>query len=174
MNLLTASDWSEIRSALTDVKDTFLIMPLLYIRRSGRRAVAFNDNREENLNFLAYALEGLIIEEHRDDSTAQVQEAQKGYADLSEGLVYFDYQKLQNLPQSFIDANGLPVFVPNKDTLYLFGREATIIGVNVVGPTQTDYQLVKVAYKFQLANSFTEAELIANRIYDDTYDDTYQ
>lgn len=173
MDLISPEDRLEARAAWQDVMDTFIQLPVIFIQRTNQLAVPFNENRQANKKFVAYQMLALTIEEHKDDSTAQVKETKDGYIDLSEGIFYLNYKKLKEGTPSFIDSKGFPVFKTNVDTFYAWGREMTIIGVNLVGPWESDYQLVKVAYKLQLKNSFSDTDLF-DGIYDSYYANTYQ
>ncbi len=153
MNLLTVSDWAEFRSTLTDVKDTFLKMPVNYVQRGTRTLNPFHEHRKEDLTATVYALRGLKVERSSTDSEAKVMENAKGFMDNAEGYVLFDYQYLQAFTPTLINADGRSIFIPNKDTLVCQGEELTIIGVDLVGPTEADFQLVKVHYKKVLSNN---------------------
>lgn len=150
-DLLSASDWSEIRSALQDVMDTFFKLPVTYVRRTSRKLHAFHEDRAADLTKTSYPLFALMVPDSKDDDDSKSLEVNKGYADLSEGYVYFNYQSLANHTPALIDANGRPAFIANKDSLVLLGKEVTITGVNLVGPTQSNFQLVKVHYKQEIA-----------------------
>lgn len=151
MNLISDGDWLEVRAALKDVKDTFLIMPVTYAQRRARKLTMFHENRKNDLELITYRLTCLKIEEANSDK-ALVMQSQKGFADISEGYLLFDYQVLKAYIPNFIDADGRCVIIPNQDTMVCQGEELTIIGVNLVGPTQTDFQLVKVHFKKNLIN----------------------
>lgn len=153
MNLLTTSDWTDFRSALTDVKDTFLKMPISYVQRIKRTLHPFHEHRKEDLEATVYVLRGLKVERSSTDSEAKVMQSAKGFMDNAEGYILFDYQYLQAFTPSFINSDGKCVFIPNKDTLICQGEELTMIGVDLVGPTEADYQLVKVHYKKVMSNN---------------------
>jgi hypothetical protein len=148
MDLLSAQDWGDIRAALTDVKDTFLEHPVILRRRAARKLANFNESRESNLISVDYPLVGLKVAKKTDDE-AKATEEPKGSLDISEGDLYFDYQKLlaHNPP---LIVSTMPQIIPNQDSLIMGGVEHTIIGVNNVGPTEADFQLVKVHYKQQM------------------------
>lgn len=152
MNLISNGDWLEFRSALKDVKDTFLVLPVTYVQRRARTLNMFHENREADLQPVSYRLTCLKVEDENSDK-ADVMQAQKGFADLAEGYLLFDYQVLQAYVPNFIDSDGKCVIIPNQDTMICQGQELTIIGVNLVGPTQTDFQLVKVHFKKNLVNN---------------------
>lgn len=145
MDLLSAQDWSDIRSALTDVKDTFLEHPVTYRRRVTRTLNSFHESRKDDLSFTDYPLTMLLVPEKEEDN-AEVQQENKGYSDHSIGDMYFDYNVLLNHNPSLI-SSGQPVFIPNKDTFIILGKEVTIIAVTLIGPTEQNFQLVKVRYK---------------------------
>lgn len=151
-NLLSTDEWNEIRGAIHDVTDTFLKKPITYIQRTERKLYAFNESRADTMNKTPYNLVCLVVPENTDASQAQVMQDQKGSFDGSEGYFLFSYPDLLAFSPSMI-SGGNPVFKPNVDTFKLDGIEYTIIGVNLVGPTEGDFQLVKVHYKKQLSNS---------------------
>lgn len=150
-DLLSSSDWLEIRAAVKDVTDTFLKLPVVYIQRTTRKLSAFHENRSADLLQTNYNLFSLMVPENTERGRAQVDQRLSGSIDLSEGYLLFSYPDLQIL--SLIGADGRPVFVANKDSFLLLGKEVSIIGVNLVGPTQTNFQLVKVHYKQQMTDS---------------------
>ncbi len=152
MNLISAGDWLDIRTALADVKDTFLMAPVLYVQRRTRKLSKFHEHRSDDLAEDTFELLCLKVELKVDDK-AKVMQSKNGFADFSEGYLLFDYQVLLAHDPALIDGNGLPVFVPNVDTFVMHGQELTVIGVNLVGPTETDYQLVKVHFKKNLVNN---------------------
>lgn len=149
-DLLSSSDWTDIRSALQDVMETFFKLPVTYVRRTDRKLQAFHEKRSADLVATNYPLLALMVPENKDDESAKSLEVNKGYADLSEGYLYFNYQVLLNHNPALIDANGKPVITANKDSLILMGKEVTITGVNLVGPSESNFQLVKVHYKQEI------------------------
>lgn len=153
MDLMTAQDWTDFRTAIHDVTDTFFKLPVTYIQRRIHTLYGFNENRGKNEQQFAYVLNSLLVPEDHDRNRAQVQQDRKGFADLSEGYLYFSFPDLRDFSPSMIDSNGRPVFVANKDSFIMQGKEVTIIGINLVGPSQTDFQLVKVHYKQELNSS---------------------
>lgn len=156
MDLLTDNDWSEFRSAIHDVTDTFFKLPVVYIRRGAdgaRKLTAFHEDRSTDLPQQNYNLIALLVPESKDSRESQAKQLPKGFPDLSEGYFLFNYADLKSQSPALINADGQPVFVPNKDSFFAVGKEYTIIGVNLVGPSEDDFQLVKVHYKQQLGES---------------------
>lgn len=147
MDLLAAQDWLDIRSALTDVKDTFLKKQIIYRQRTARTLNGFHEKRDNDLQQTDYVLMALIVENSTDQSMSQGQLTIKGEANFAQSYALFDYQKLKSHVPPFIDLNGKSIFVPNKDTFIVNGEEVTILGVDLTGPTESDYQLVKVPFK---------------------------
>lgn len=149
MDLLSPQDWLDTRSALEDVKDTFFKFPVTYRNRTTRKLTNFHENREADLDYVDYPLFGLKVADKTDDDS-KGREMPKGSVDLAEGVIYFSFQKLLAHVPPFIDADKKCTFIMNKDSLIFEGEEHTIIGINNVGPTESDFQLVKVQYKKQL------------------------
>lgn len=149
MDLLSAQDWTDFRNALTDVKDTFLKKPLVLVKRDQRKLAAFHESRGSDLQAVNYTIPGLNVPDKRDDDS-KAREIRSGSTDLSEGYVLFDYNVLKNHNPVLIDVNGKCLIIPNKDSLIINGEELTIIGVNLLGPSETDYQLVQVQWKKDL------------------------
>lgn len=171
MDQLSASDWTTIRSALQDVMDTFFKLDVQLTFRNKRRLTKFHEKRNDNLSTITYALKALYVPENRDDTTSQANQDKKGYADLTEGILYFNYQYLLTYSPPLIE-NGIPVIVANRDSVIVFGGEATIIGVNLVGPTESNFQLVKVHWKKILDKSRPVPVTTNTRIFDNTFDNT--
>lgn len=147
-DLLSSQDWTDIRSSLEDVKDTFFKFPVTFRHRTTRKLENFHENREDDLAFVDYALLALKVEE-KTDKESKGTIMTKGAINDSEGYLYFSYQKLlAHAPPLII--SGIPQMIINKDSVIFDGTEKTILGVNTVGPTESDFQLVKVTYKKQL------------------------
>jgi hypothetical protein len=152
-DLLTSNDWLEIRSAIKDVTDTFLKKPVIFIQRKQRKLVAFHENRAQDLSQTSYILNTLVVPNSTDGDRSQAKEELKGMLDNSQGYLLFSYVDLKNHTPSLIQSDGKPVFAENKDSFYFDGREVSIIGINTVANTESDFQLVKVHYKNQLSVS---------------------
>lgn len=153
MDLLSAGEWGEFRSAIEDVTDTFFDMPTVLIIRSGRTLTPFHENREKDLNEAQFFFRTLRVENSSDESRSQAMIAGKGAGDFAQGYFLFYYKDLLNNDPSFINSEGKCTIIPNKDSIYAAGIEHTILSVNLVGPTETDYQLVKIQFKKQLSIS---------------------
>ncbi len=153
MDLLSSQDWAEFRSAIHDVTDTFMKLPVTYIQRRIRSLPGFHENRANDLLQTNYNLLALKVPESKDASQANVNQYPKGFIDVSEGYFLFSYPDLLAHNPPLIDSEGSPVFIANKDSFFSNGKEVTIIGVNLVGPSENDFQLVKVYYKNQMTNS---------------------
>lgn len=154
-DLLTGGDWTEIRGALQDVMDTFFKLPVTFVSRRQRKLVAFHENRKDDLEETTFEMMALLVPNNKDESKSQVTQEPKGFIDTSQGYLYFNYKWLKD--NNFLLDDGLPNMIPNKDSFRFMGVEVSIIGVNVVGPTEADFQLVKVQYKNILIkeNDFT-------------------
>jgi hypothetical protein len=171
MDLLSAGDWLEFRSAIHDVTDTFFDLPVIYAQRRTRKLSKFHENRGDDLEVIGYNLLSFNVPNHTDESRSQAEALAKGSADFSQGYLSFSYLDLKNNTPSMIDVNGNPVFIPGKDTFFALGQELNILSVNLVGPSETDYQLVKVQYRKSL-NPGTPP--IIAKIFDETFDETFQ
>lgn len=175
MDLLTASDWGEIRSALQDVMDTFFKFPVVFVQRRTRKLTAFHENRNGDLQEAIYNWNALVVPENKDENKSQVDQYPKGFVDTSQGYLYFNYKWLKEQTPSFIFPSGRPNIVPNKDSFRFLGVEVTVIGVNLVGPTESDFQMVKVQYKNQIPNlNDLPGTTDQDGIFDDTFDESFQ
>lgn len=147
MNLLSDQDWLDFRGALVDVADTFHLCPVQILFRTEIRLTAFNESRASNKAITAIDLLCLNVERSSFDAGAKAMMKQEGFMDNAEGYILLHYLTAKNAVPSLIDANGASALRENRDTIMLLGLERDIMGVNLVGPTQTDYQLVKIHYK---------------------------
>lgn len=145
-DLLSPGDWAEIRDALQSPMITFFKMPCIYIRRQKKQAAAFQEQRDQIWENAQFPLLCLFIPDKTDDS-ALTMRTQQGSMDLTEGVMYFNYKVLKEHSPPFINAAGESTFVVEQDSFLVLGIERRIIGVALVGPTESDFQMVKVAYK---------------------------
>lgn len=151
-DLISSSEYAEIRSAIQDVKDTFFKLPVTVILYRTTKLTRFSEKKSNNLNPTSIAMTGLYVPSKSDDDSQAMQD-RKGFSDISEGAIYLGYTECLATTPALIDGNGSPNIIPNKDELEFLGRKATIIGVNILGPDEAVFHLVKVHYKMDLAPS---------------------
>lgn len=146
-DLLTAAERAEILSAIQDVTDTFMKIPVILKQRRDKLITAFNENRDDNSNTYEIELLGLFVPE-KTDTDAEAMLDTSGALDASQGDVYFNYQDLLNLESpSLINNAGQVDIVPNKDTIVIKDEERDIIAVDLVGPNEDIFYLVKLIIK---------------------------
>lgn len=145
MDLMTASDWGTFRSAIKDLRDTFFDLPITIIFRNEAGLTNFSDSKKDNRSAVPIAFTGLNVPKNTDNDS-QSNQRKDGFMDESEGYCLFHYPDLLASTPPLIVGGQVQVKV-NRDTMKFNSEEVAIIGVDLVGPTEQDYQLVKVHYK---------------------------
>lgn len=148
MDLLSAQDWADFRGAIKDVRDTFFDLPVTILFYNEVSLSNFNESKRTsrvpvNVNLLA-----LNVPRKTDDDS-QADQMRQGFMDDSEGYCLFHYPDLLASTPALI-VGGQVQIKTNRDTMKLNGEEVVIIAVNLVGPTEQDFQLVKIQYKRKL------------------------
>ena len=145
MSLLTPEDILAFKSAIKQVTDTFNKVPVKIIQRS-KKVTVFNQSRKDTNTNTEYNLFALSIYDTQDTGS-EPKKSEAGSLDMTEGYLLFNFEDL--------DAAGLigaapdysPLIVANRDTVEFYGKVFEIEGVNLTGPVEDKYALVKLHFK---------------------------
>lgn len=151
-DLISPAERAEIRSAISDVFDTYMKEPaILKVRNQGETLTAFNEGLDSHKTPIDFAMDVLYLPD-TSDSDAEAMQRKEGYFDSSEGVVYIPVSTLKaTTPVLWTDEGGVDI-VPNRDTIVIKGKTLTITGANPVGPDESSFFMVKLQYFNELVS----------------------
>lgn len=146
MNLLSPQDLESINAAFLDLRDTFLQKTITYCF-VGETSDRFMEN-SANSFVQNIELNVLLVPESVGNGS-QVEIAQKGRADFTEGYVLVYYPDLVSV--SLADADN--VFMqPDKDYMLIDEQKVEVIGINPIPDLGTLKSFVKIQYRKKIVN----------------------
>lgn len=138
MDILSANEVAQIRSAIRDVTDTFLQIPVIYQLKQNQ-IDRFNEDAKPPT--IQYSLVCLQI----FSPNGTVQMTKLGKYDLTDGYILFNYQYLKE--KEMIDPNGNFIGNANADFFIIQGNTYEITAINLLGPLKDTYSLVQMLFK---------------------------
>ena len=134
VDLVSDSEWTEFKSAIADVFETFANTDVT-IRRRTTGLTAVNQNITNDNTSTDTILKAVFVQ-IGTDTDAQVKLDHKGSLDRTEMYVLFNYEVYK--AAGLIDANGNNLVLEGKDSIIIRTKKYDIIGINELGPVDND------------------------------------
>ena len=141
-SFLTDEDFAEIRSAIQDVTDTFLRLPITFKKLTGHLS-RFSGDRKKTKTTSDIVVNGLIVWGGGGSSDGQFEIDETGKRDLDEGYILFNFDDMETAGLT----DNENVIVMEGDTIIARDINYKITGVEPLGQLKDKDCVVKIYIK---------------------------